>query len=80
MVLSPMPNLRRRRTDNIPHATSGARLPSLVAPRLQLRWLEPDDLDDLYSVFADSDVTRFWSHAAWRDSDGRGESDAQRTR
>lgn len=69
MVLSPMPNLRRRRTDNLAVAVSGARLPSLVAPRLQLRWLGPEDLDDLYAVFADNDVTRFWSHTAWRDRD-----------
>lgn len=45
------------------------RLPTLVAPRLHLRWMEPADLDDLYGVFSDPDVTRYWSHLPWTTPD-----------
>jgi ribosomal-protein-alanine N-acetyltransferase len=70
MALSTVSHLRRRRTDQaLPPSVTGERLPTLVAPRLQLRWLESSDLDDLYRVFSDSDVTRFWSHRAWPNRD-----------
>jgi RimJ/RimL family protein N-acetyltransferase len=36
-----------------------------MAPRLQLRWIEARDLDELYGVFSDPEVMRFWSHTAW---------------
>lgn len=52
-----------------PAAVDADRLPTLVAPRLQLRWIEPADLDDLYGVFSDPDVTRYWSHLAWTNPD-----------
>ena len=42
-----------------------ARLPTLVAPRVQLRWMENRDLDDLYAVYSDPEVVRYWSHTAW---------------
>ena len=71
MSLSPMPIVRRARIAPTPlaPAADGGRLPTLVAPRLQLRWIEPDDLDDLYGVFSDPDVTRYWSHLAWTSPD-----------
>lgn len=54
--------LRRRRTDQaLPPSISGECLPTLVAPRLQLRWMEAHDLDDLFAVVADGGVTRSWS-------------------
>lgn len=67
MALRLMPTASRSRTvPTLPSpATGAACLPTLVAPRLQLRWLEADDLEDLYAVFSDPDVMRFWSHAAW---------------
>lgn len=64
MALSPMPIARRRRTDPPQAAAATACLPTLVAPRLQLRWMEASDLDDLSAVFSDSEGMRFWSHAA----------------
>jgi len=41
------------------------RLPSLHAGRLRLRWLTEDDVDALFTVFADPAVTRFWSWPAF---------------
>ncbi|KFN47531.1 hypothetical protein N787_08195 [Arenimonas metalli CF5-1] len=71
MALNPMPITRRARTVPMPPpgAVDADRLPTLVAPRLQLRWIEPADLDDLYGVFSDPDVTRYWSHLAWTSPD-----------
>lgn len=71
MALNPMPISRRARiAPTPPPAVADAdRLPTLVAPRLQLRWIEPADLDDLYGVFSDPDVTRYWSHLAWSSPD-----------
>ena len=48
-----------------PAASAPDRLPTLAAPRLRLRWIEPGDLDELYGVFSDPDVMRYWSHVAW---------------
>ena len=45
--------------------TPHARLPTLVAPRVQLRWMESRDLDDLFGVYSDPEVVRYWSHTAW---------------
>ncbi|MBP6627590.1 MAG: GNAT family N-acetyltransferase, partial [Arenimonas sp.] len=42
-----------------------ARLPTLAAPRLQLRWIEAPDLEDLYGVFSDPEVMRFSSLGTW---------------
>jgi [ribosomal protein S5]-alanine N-acetyltransferase len=43
----------------------GPELPTLVAQRLRLRWLTGADLPALYAIFADPDVTRYWSHPAF---------------
>lgn len=64
MALLDMPTARRR-PDPGPAPSTPDRLPTLVAPRLQLRWIEAGDLDELYGVFSDPEVMRFWSHAAW---------------
>lgn len=65
MALRDMSPSRSRRPEPAPAPAAPDRLPTLVAPRLALRWIEPRDLEDLYAVFSDPDVTRFWSHAAW---------------
>lgn len=65
MALRDMPTARRSRTAPSPPPAGPDRLPTLVAPRLQLRWIEPADLEDLYAVFSDPEVMRFWSHVAW---------------
>lgn len=52
-------------------ATAEPRLPTLVAPRLSLRWMDAHDLDGLHGVFSDPDVVRFWSQGPW---EGRDES------
>jgi len=39
----------------------GDRLPTLAAERLSLRWLTQDDVPDLYAVFSDPEVMRYWS-------------------
>nr|WP_290779363.1 GNAT family N-acetyltransferase [Arenimonas sp.] len=41
------------------------RLPTLLAPRVQLRWMDARDLEDLYAVYSDPEVVRYWSHTAW---------------
>jgi [ribosomal protein S5]-alanine N-acetyltransferase len=37
------------------------RLPTLEADRLRLRWLTAGDIDALFAVFRDPEVTRYWS-------------------
>src|SRR4051812_18540872 len=37
------------------------RLPTLAAPRVELRWLEDGDVDALFAVFSHSEVMRYWS-------------------
>ena len=44
-----------------------ATLPSLDSERLHLRPIREDDLPDLYAVFADPDVMRYWSTPPMRD-------------
>lgn len=46
-----------------PHhpAIPADRLPTLDTPRLRLRWLEERDVDDLYAIFSDPEVMRYWS-------------------
>jgi len=39
----------------------GERLPTLTAERLSLRWLTKADVSDLYAVFSDPEVMRYWS-------------------
>lgn len=67
MAPSVMPTAHRRRppASCAQPPAQAARLPTLVAPRLQLRWMENRDLDDLYAVYSDPEVVRYWSHVAW---------------
>lgn len=44
---------------------AGATVPHLSGPRVTLRPLRVDDVDDLYALFADADVARHWSFPAW---------------
>jgi RimJ/RimL family protein N-acetyltransferase len=66
-----MPTARRSPQPTSPPlpAVSVDRLPTLVAPRLHLRWMEARDLEDMYAVFSDPEVMRFWSHTAWPHQD-----------
>lgn len=48
-----------------PPPAPAARLPTLAAPRVHLRGMDGRDLDDLYAVYSDPEVTRYWSHGAW---------------
>jgi len=41
--------------------------PVLVTPRLTLRPIDARDAADLFAIFSDPDVMRFWSSAAWTD-------------
>jgi [ribosomal protein S5]-alanine N-acetyltransferase len=43
----------------------GGHLPTLRAARVQLRWLEPRDVDDLFTIFGDPEVMRYWSTPAY---------------
>lgn len=66
MAPSLMPSARSRTAPSTsPVGSVGDRLPTLAAPRLQLRWMAASDLEDLHAVFANPDVMRYWSHAAW---------------
>ena len=38
-----------------------AQLPDIPARRLRLRWLTDHDVDDVFAVFRDPDVMRYWS-------------------
>jgi len=50
-----------------PDAVRGDRLPRLESERTVLRPLEERDLDALFAIFSDPEVTRYWSEPAWRD-------------
>lgn len=39
----------------------GAELPVLRAARVALRWLRPEDARDVFAVFSDPEVMRYWS-------------------
>jgi ribosomal-protein-alanine N-acetyltransferase len=45
----------------------GDRLPTLDGSRLRLRWLEERDVDALYRIFSDAQVTRYWSSPPLQD-------------
>jgi len=45
------------------------RLPTLLAPRVALRWLEEEDVDALYRIFSNPEVMRYWSSAPMVDRD-----------
>lgn len=64
MALRDMPPARRR-PGPVAAPPAPDRLPTLPAPRLQLRWIEASDLEGLYAVFSDPEVMRYWSHTAW---------------
>jgi [ribosomal protein S5]-alanine N-acetyltransferase len=36
-------------------------LPIITTPRIVLRWISEDDVDDLYEIFSDPQVMRYWS-------------------
>lgn len=42
---------------------------TLDTPRLSLRWLDERDLNDLYAIYSDPEVTRYWSAAPWTSMD-----------
>lgn len=42
---------------------SGDCLPTLVAPRVKLRWLMDADVEALYAIFSHPTVMRYWSSA-----------------
>ena len=44
-------------------------LPTLAAERIALRMLRPDDADDVYAVFSDPRVMRYWSSPPMTDPD-----------
>lgn len=46
-----------------------AQLPTLEAGRFRLRWLDQQDADDLFEIFSDPEVTRYWSSLAWERRD-----------
>lgn len=42
-------------------------LPDLASDRLRLRALRAGDLHDVFALYSDPEVTRYWSFAAWTD-------------
>jgi RimJ/RimL family protein N-acetyltransferase len=42
-----------------------ATLPTLRGEHIALRQPRGDDLDDLFTLFGNADVTRYWSHGPW---------------
>lgn len=46
-------------------AIPAERLPTLETARLRLRWLEARDVGELFAVFSDREVTRYWSWTAY---------------
>ena len=45
----------------------GARLPTIAAERVELRWMEHGDVPALFEIFGDPAVMRFWSCPAYSD-------------
>jgi [ribosomal protein S5]-alanine N-acetyltransferase len=45
----------------------GHALPTLPTPRLALRQLTPADAGDIFAIFSDPEVMRFWDHGPMRD-------------
>jgi RimJ/RimL family protein N-acetyltransferase len=52
-----------------PTLIPGDRLPTLSAERVRLRWLTAADVGDLFAIFADHEVTRYWSSPAYEQED-----------
>jgi len=48
--------------------------PELHGSRVRLREPRTDDADALFAIFADTEVTRYWSHAPWQ---SRAEAEAR---
>ena len=48
----------------------GTLLPTIVARRVQLRWLVDDDVPALFAIFGDPQVTRYWGNPALADENG----------
>src|SRR4029453_2053313 len=44
-------------------------LPTIVAPRITLRWITEDDVDALYAIFSHPEVMRYWSTPPLADRD-----------
>jgi RimJ/RimL family protein N-acetyltransferase len=40
---------------------SSSPLPTIDAPRLRLRWIEESDVEQLFGIFSDPQVMRYWS-------------------
>jgi len=49
------------------------KLPTLVSERLDLRWVTQADCNDLFAVFGNPEVMKYWSSCAWTD---RGQAQA----
>jgi len=45
----------------------GDKLPTLTSSRLHLRWLDERDVANLFAIFSDQQVMRYWSSAPWSD-------------
>ncbi len=45
----------------------GSALPTLPAPRVDLRWLTTEDAPAILAIFGDPEVMRFWSSPALKD-------------
>ena len=45
----------------------GDKLPTLTSSRLQLRWLDDRDVAELFAIFSNPQVMRYWSSAPWTD-------------
>ena len=37
------------------------RLPAINTNRLSLRWISAEDVDDVYTIYSDPEVMRYWS-------------------
>ena len=48
-------------------ATADVHLPRLAASRVNLRWLNEQDVPALFAIFSDPAVVRYWSHAPFAD-------------
>ena len=48
-------------------ARFGDSLPTIVAGRVRLRWLEEGDVPALYEIFRDPEVMRYWSRPPYAD-------------
>lgn len=49
------------------------RLPTITANRLSLRWISAADVDDLFSIFSNGEVMRYWSTPPLADRDAANE-------